>query len=106
MQQRVRDVHVNPDVRRYVSQVTRATREHKAVDLGVSPAWHAGAVPASQALAALARPRLRHPQRRAAPLPAVLTHRVHISPQVRLRGRTPAEVIAEVIAAVPVPVAE
>jgi MoxR-like ATPase len=36
----------------------------------------------------------------------VLTHRVHISPQVRLRGRTPGQVIAEITASVPVPVAE
>jgi hypothetical protein len=36
----------------------------------------------------------------------VLVHRVHISPQVRLRGRTPEQVVQEVIAAVPVPVVE
>ena len=36
----------------------------------------------------------------------VLVHRVHISPQVRLRGRTPEQVVEEVIAAVPVPVVE
>jgi MoxR-like ATPase len=38
--------------------------------------------------------------------PPVLTHRVHISPQVRLRGRTPEEVVAEIIESVPVPVVE
>ena len=35
-----------------------------------------------------------------------LTHRLHISPQVRLRGRAPADVVAEITAAVPVPVAQ
>jgi hypothetical protein len=34
----------------------------------------------------------------------VLTHRILISPQTRLRGRTPEEVVMEVIDEVPVPV--
>jgi hypothetical protein len=34
----------------------------------------------------------------------VLTHRIHISPQTRLRGRTPGEVLEEVVSQVPVPV--
>ena len=38
--------------------------------------------------------------------PPVLTHRVHISPQVRLRGRTPDQVVAEITESVPVPVVE
>jgi len=36
--------------------------------------------------------------------PAVLTHRIHISPQTRLRGRTPEEIIGEIVNQVPVPV--
>jgi hypothetical protein len=31
---------------------------------------------------------------------------VHISPQVRLRGRTPAQIIGEITESVPVPVVE
>jgi MoxR-like ATPase len=36
----------------------------------------------------------------------VLTHRIIISPQTRLRGRRPEEVMMEVVSAVPVPVEE
>jgi MoxR-like ATPase len=36
--------------------------------------------------------------------PYVLTHRIIISPQTRLRGRTTEEVIMEVVDQVPVPV--
>jgi MoxR-like ATPase len=106
LQQRVRDIHVNPDVRRYVSQVTRATREHKAVDLGVSPRGTLALFRATQALAALRGRDYVIPSDVQHLSESVLTHRIHISPQVRLRGRTPAEVIEEVIGAVPVPVAE
>jgi MoxR-like ATPase len=38
--------------------------------------------------------------------PAVLTHRLIISPQTRLRGRRPEEVVAEIVDTVPVPVEE
>jgi len=38
--------------------------------------------------------------------PALLTHRIHISPQTRLRGRTPQQVVAEVVGSVPVPMVE
>jgi MoxR-like ATPase len=89
-----------------VSQVTRATREHKAVDLGVSPRGTLALFRASQALAALRGRDYVIPSDVQHLSEAVLTHRVHISSQVRLRGRTPSEVIAEVVAAVPVPVAE
>ena len=36
--------------------------------------------------------------------PYVLTHRIIISPQTRLRGRTPEEVMMEIVESVPVPV--
>jgi len=34
----------------------------------------------------------------------VLTHRILIQPQVRLRGRKPEEIVAEIVDTVPVPV--
>jgi MoxR-like ATPase len=36
--------------------------------------------------------------------PHVLTHRLIISPQAQLRGREPAELIADIVSEVPVPV--
>ena len=36
--------------------------------------------------------------------PHVLTHRLMISPQARLRGRRPAELVADIVNEVPVPV--
>ena len=40
MQQQVRTVRVEDSVREYLVKVVRATRDHPAVDLGVSPAAH------------------------------------------------------------------
>ena len=97
---------MNPDVRRYILRVARTTREHAAVDLGVSPRGTLALFRASQALAALRGRDFVIPSDVQHLCPPVLTHRLHISPQVRLRGRTPAQVMAEIIGSVPVPVAE
>ena len=106
LQQRVRAIHVNPDVRHYITRVARATREHAAVALGVSPRGTLALFRASQALAALRGRDYVIPSDVQHLCPSVLTHRVHISSQVRLRGRTPDQVVAEIIESVPVPVAE
>jgi MoxR-like ATPase len=106
LQRNVKEIHVNPDVRHYILQVVRATREHEAVDLGVSPRGSLALFKASQALAALRGRNYVIPSDVQYLCPPILTHRVHISPQIRLRGRTPEQVVAEITDAVPVPVVE
>jgi MoxR-like ATPase len=106
LQRAVLEIHVSADVRHYIALVTRATREHPAVDLGVSPRCTLALFKASQALAALRGRDYVIPSDVQSLCPSVLTHRVHISPQVRLRGRTPAQVIGEITESVPVPVVE
>jgi MoxR-like ATPase len=106
LQDQVRETHVSEDVRHYVLRVVRATREHQAVDLGVSPRGSLALFKASQALAALRGRDYVIPSDVQHLCQPVLTHRVHISPQIRLRGRTPAQVVAEITESVPVPVVE
>lgn len=106
LQQQVREVHVNDDVRRYILQVVRSTRDHPAVSLGVSPRGSLALFKAAQAFAALRGRDYVVPSDVQVLCPPVLRHRVHISPQIRLRGRTPAQVVTEIVAAVPVPVVE
>ena len=106
LQRQVREIHVSADVRHYMVQVVRATREHQAVDLGVSPRGSLALFKASQALAALRGRAYVIPSDVQHLCPPILIHRVHVSPQVRLRGRTPAQVVAEITEAVPVPVVE
>ncbi len=104
MQAAVRNVRMEAPVREYLVRVVRATREHPAVDLGASPRGSLGLYRASQAWAGLQGRDFVMPDDIKALTPYVLTHRIHISPQTRLRGRTPDEVIAEVIDSVPAPV--
>jgi MoxR-like ATPase len=106
LQRQVRDIHVSTDVRNYVLQVARTTREHEAVDLGVSPRGTMALFKASQALAALRNRDYVIPSDVQHLCPPILAHRIHISPRIRLRGRTPAQVVAEITDTVPVPVVE
>jgi MoxR-like ATPase len=106
LQRQVTEIHVNTDVRHYILQVVRATREHEAVELGVSPRGTLALFKASQALAALRGRTYVIPSDVQHLCPPILTHRVHINPQVRLRGRTPPQVVASIVEAVPVPVVE
>jgi len=106
LQRRVQDIHVSTDVRNYIVQVARTTREHEAVDLGVSPRGTMALFKASQALAALRGRDYVIPSDVQHLCPPILAHRIHISPRVRLRGRTPAQVVAEITDTVPVPVVE
>ncbi len=106
LQEDVRRVHVADAVRRYIVQIAQATREHPAVDLGVSPRGTLALFHTAQALAALRGRAFVIPDDVKDLVGPVLTHRIHISPQTRLRGRTPEDVIREIIDAVPVPVLE
>lgn len=106
LQEDVRAIHVSADVRRYVLQVVRATRDHPSVELGVSPRGSLALFKASQALAGLRGRDYVIPSDVQQLAAAVLTHRIHVSPQTRLRGRTPAQVVAEIADTVPVPVVE
>jgi len=100
----VRQVHVEDSVREYMVRVVRATREHEAVSLGVSPRGTLALFHTAQALAALRGRHFVIPDDVKTLFPHVLTHRIIISQRVRLRGRTPAEVLQEIVDAVPVPV--
>lgn len=106
LQEQARQTHISDDVRRYILDVVRSTREHALVELGVSPRGSLALYRASQALAALRGREFVIPSDVQHLCPAVLTHRIHISPQTRLRGRTPAQIVDEIAASVPVPVVQ
>jgi MoxR-like ATPase len=105
MQRQVRTIRVEQSVREYVVKVSRATRDHEEVDLGSSPRGTMALYLTSQALAALRGRDFVLPDDVKYLAPYVLTHRILISPQTRLRGRRPEEVVAEIVNTVPVPVA-
>ncbi len=106
VQETVRRVMVEESVRDYIVRVARSTRENPAVALGVSPRGTLALFRTSQALAAIRGRDFVIPDDVKALVPHVLIHRIHISPQIRLRGRTPEQVVSDLVDEVPVPVVE
>jgi MoxR-like ATPase len=97
-------VRVEDSVRAYVVEVARATRDHREVSLGASPRATLSLYQASQAWAAIHGRDYVLPDDVKRLAPAVLTHRLMISPQAQLRGRQPEELVADIVDSVPVPV--
>lgn len=104
MQQDVREVRVEASVRAYVVNVCRMTREHEDIMLGASPRATMALYRTAQARAAINGRDFVIPDDVKVMAPYVLTHRLMVNPQTRLRGRRPEDVVSEVVDTVPVPV--
>lgn len=85
----------------YLVEVVGATRSHPAVELGASTRATLGLAAATRALAAVRGRDYGLPDDVKELANPVLSHRIVLSPEGRLRGMKPAAVITEVLASVP-----
>ncbi len=102
----VRAIRVGEAVRRYVGAIVRATRGLQGVELGASPRASIALFRAAQARAAIRGRDYVLPDDVKRQAPAVLGHRLFLDADAQMRGRTPAAIVAEVLARVPVPAEE
>lgn len=102
-QDAVRQVHVDPKIRSYIAKIVHGTRGHEDLRLGASPRASIALFRASQALAAIRGRNFVQPddiKRIAGP---VLTHRLILQPESRLRKVTAIEIVQDVVADIAVP---
>lgn len=104
MQRAAQTVRVEDSIREYMVAIARATRTHNAIELGVSPRGTLYLYHAAQAYAATQGRDFVLPDDVKYLAPHVLTHRLILSAQTRLRGRTPRDLIHEIVESVPAPV--
>jgi MoxR-like ATPase len=106
MAQAATHVYCEPVVRGYLVRLVRATRTHQGLELGASPRASLALFRAARALALVrGRPYLLPDDiKRLAPY--VLPHRLILSSQTRLRGRTADTIVQEILDSVPTPVLE
>ena len=100
----VPDVHIDESVKQYAAAVVRATREHEDVQLGASPRGTLHLLRAAQAHALLSESAFVTPDAIKALAPAVLGHRVLVRPQSALRGAGGADVVADLLRRIEVPI--
>jgi MoxR-like ATPase len=103
-QEEVRGVHVDEKIKKYILDIVHASREHEDILLGGSPRASIALFRTGQALAAIQGrdfvtpddvKRMAHP---------VLAHRIILRPESRLRKKTPAAVVTELVTDAKVPV--
>jgi MoxR-like ATPase len=99
-------MYVDPVVRRYAVRIVRATREDPAFELGASPRASLALFRAARAWAALDGRDFVLPDDVKELAPHVLSHRLLLSTQARLRGRDAEGLLREILERVPVPVLE
>lgn len=97
-------VRVAPEIREYIARLTRATREDPALMLGASPRASVALQKAARASAVLEGRDYVVPDDVKARALSVLRHRVVLSPELEVEGRSPDEVIAGVIARTAAPI--
>jgi len=99
-----RSIYVEDDLRWYIAEITRATRRHEAIELGVSPRGTLALFHCAQALAALRGRDFVVPDDVKELVTPVLAHRIILSPEARLRGRDARQLLEEIVETVNVPV--
>jgi MoxR-like ATPase len=104
LQRAVRSVQWQPEVERYLLTIVRATRNHAAVQLGVSPRGALALYRACEAFAAIQGRDYVLPDDVKRLAPGVLAHRLLTTTRTRMRGQRNLEIIAEIVDAAPVPV--
>src|SRR5579863_8140784 len=105
-QQAIRQVRVDEKVSRYIVEIMRATREHFDVMLGGSPRASMALSRCAQAFAAIHGYGFVLPDDVKQVLPFVLSHRVILRPESRLRKKTVSGILEEIMDSVTVPTVE
>jgi len=104
LQDAVTTVRVDDTIRMYVVEITQATREHDGLSLGASPRAALSLYKTAQAKAALDARDFVTPDDVKEMAETVLAHRMILTSNSRLRGRTTETIVEEVLDSVPVPI--
>ncbi len=96
-------VRVEPEVREYIANIVRATREDTALTLGGSPRASVALFRVARAAALLAGREFATPDDVKDHAPAVLRHRILVAPELEVEGRSADDVLQALLQRVPAP---
>lgn len=103
LRHQVSRVHVEENLIRYITTLVSSTRNHKSIYLGASPRASIGVLNGSKALAAMRGRDFVVPEDITYVAPAVLRHRLELTPEKEMEGATTDEVIKEIIQVLDIP---
>jgi MoxR-like ATPase len=93
----VTDVHVDETLEQYILAIVEATRSHPDLALGASPRGSLALYKTAQALAALRERDFIIPDDIKTLAPLTLAHRLIVSPESQLRGRTARSILETIL---------
>lgn len=96
-------VHVDDKIGQYIVSFVSATRNHPAVLLGASPRASLALMKCAQALALISGRTYVIPEDVSVMIPFVLSHRIHIKQDEKIKGMTAEQVLADVKASIMYP---
>src|SRR5277367_6155897 len=99
----VNAIRIEAELLTYILSIVRRTREWPALTLGASPRAALSLMRVSQAVAALEDRNYLVPDDVKRAIPPVLRHRVRLKPEAELEGFDADRILADVLAAAPVP---
>ena len=103
LRNKVRGLHVEEKLIHFITTIVGATRNHKSIYLGASPRASIGVLNGSKAVAAMRGRDFVTPEDIVYVTPAVLRHRIVLTPEKEMEGISVDEVIAEIIKGIEVP---
>ena len=104
MQEAVTMIRVDESVRTYIVSIVQATRKHSGLTLGASPRAGLALYKTAQARAAIEGREFVTPDDVKALVVPVLGHRMILTTNSRLHGRSTEELVADVLSSVSVPI--
>ena len=100
-QRQVWDIYVEDSLQDYIIQLVNATRSHRDLVLGASPRASLALFKASQAYAAIQGRDHVIPDDIQKLIPVILGHRLILSPEAQLRGRSTQAILEEILQNIP-----
>lgn len=97
IQRQIWEIYIEETLQDYIVKLVNATRSHPDLSLGASPRASLSLFKASQSLAALRGRDHVIPDDIQNLVPLILTHRLIISPEAELRGRTPQGIVQDIL---------
>jgi len=102
-QQNAKKIYTHKSIRRYTLEIARKTREHQDIIVGVSPRATVAMFKACQAYSYIMKQTFVSPETVKYLAPFVFGHRMVFKPQFRLKNKSAADVINEIILSIPLP---
>jgi MoxR-like ATPase len=103
IRKQVRELYVEPKILEFVAKIIHETRNNKSLFLGGSPRASLAIVNGAKALAAMKGRDFVTPEDVIWIAPAVLRHRIMLTPDKEMEGVTPDEVVAQIIQKIEIP---